>query len=272
MIPILVTAALVPLGWSLYARRIAWNCLGERPITLSAAMQTFAILMLLPQVPHPLGRLIHALTGVWNAQAFMAHVLCIGADVCIVYHVAWRAQHEEDFIRGFKTHVELPATLAIALMFGLWLSGNGARIPAKCFYLVDLDLSMKIYWLVFTGVLAWMMAYAIRWMFVLRQDPRSRTTVTIYICAGISGLIALLLRAIEAVLPALNNQAGLLAASFFGCAAVTGFAVGAGYSWHVKYLKPARMKWLTVQPPPPPEPKPPKSRLRYSPRSDVTPF
>lgn len=268
MLALILAGTVGSLGWTVYARRIAWHCLGERPITLSVVLQTVAILMLLPRAPSPLGELIHSLTGLWNAQALLAHILCLGADVAIVYHVAWRALREEDFIRGFKTHVELPTTIAATLMFAAWLSGNGSRIHTKNFYLIKMDLSMSIYWLVFSGALAWMTGYAIHLMFLLRRDPRSRTTATIYITAGVSGLIALFLRATQAITPALNNDTGLMIASVFGCGAVVGFALGATHSWSKK------MQWFIPQPKAlllaiPDGKVPVEARRKFSPRADL---
>lgn len=257
---------LTTMIWCLYARRLAWHALGERPITLAVALQTTAVFMLLPPMSVWLDRPLHTLTGQWNVPGITAHGMCIASDAAIAYHVAWRANWEADFRRGFKRHVELPATLAVALIFACWCLGNGSRIPVRCFYLVPLDLWTRAYWAVFCAVLVWILGYAVRSMFKLREDPRSRVTVTIYIAASCSGIMALVLRTVE-LAPSLNNAAGLAAASIFGCMAIGGFAVGAGYSWVRKsrWLYHASDELRQI-----PTAKPVK--ITYEPRLDAPPF
>lgn len=235
---LLLVVTLATMGWCLCARRLAWHALGERPITLAVALQTAAVIMLIPPVSVALGTPLHALTGQWNFAGLVGHCLCLASDAAIAYHVAWRANWENDFRRGFKTHVELPATLAVGLMFALWWIGNGSAVDVRCFFLVPLDLSMRAYWVVFCAALAWILCYAVRSMLRLRQDPRSRTTVTIYIAASCSGIVSLVLRTVE-LAPSLNTGAGMMVASIFGCGAIGGFAGGAGYAWVRK------TKWLS---------------------------
>jgi hypothetical protein len=235
---LLAVIALATMVWCLCARRLAWHALGERPITLAVTLQTVAVLILIPPMSAWLGPPLHAVTGQWNVAGLIGHWLCIASDAAIAYHVAWRANWEEDLRRGFKTHVELPATLGAGLMFSLWWIGNGSNAPVRTFYLVPLDLNMRLYWATFCTILAWILCYAVHSMFKLRQDPRSRATVTIYIAASCSGIISLALRIVE-LTPSLNTGAGLVAASVFGCGAIGGFAVGAGFAWVRK------TKWLS---------------------------
>lgn len=263
---LLVVITLSVMSWCLFARRLAWHALGERPITLSVALQTIAVLMLIPPASVWLGPPLHALTGRWNVAGLLAHFLCLASDAAIAYHVAWRANWEEDFRRGFKTHVELPATLTMGLMFAMWAVGNGSTKRVRTFYLVPLDLSMRIYWAAFCLGLAWVLGYAVHSMFKLRADPRSRTTVGIYIAASCSGILALILRTVE-LAPSLNTVSGMLASSIFGCGAIGGFAIGSGYAWMRKtgWLRRATRQVRQV-----PTTKPVK--ITYSVRLDVNPF
>jgi hypothetical protein len=230
---ILTMTSLGCLAWCLYRRRISWNCYGERPITLAVALMLLSLAMLVPPFSMPLNLLGHALTGRWNVQGLLAHGLCIAADAAIVYHITWRARYDADFRRAYRTHVELPGTLAFALMFALWLSGNGSTIPVASLYLVPLDATMRLYWLVLCAVLAWMMAYAMRWMIVLRQDPRSRPIVNIYIFAGSNTLLALLVCAAWN-LTLLDDASAVMIATSLSCIGFVGFATGAATSWSRK--------------------------------------
>lgn len=263
---LLVVIALATMVWCLCARRLAWHALGERPITLAVALQTAAVLILMPPLSVWLGPLLQSLTGQWNVTGLIGHWLCIGSDAAIAYHVAWRAKWEEDFRRGFKTHVELPATLAAGLMLPLWWIGNGSKLRVRTFYLAPLDLSMRLYWAVFCAALAWILGYAVHSMFKLRKDPRSRTTVNIYIAASCSGIISLALRAV-ALVPSLNTGTNLMAASVFGCGAICGFAAGAGYAWvrKTKWISEISCELRQI-----PTTKPMK--IKYSPRLDMPPL
>lgn len=263
---LLIAVTLATMVWCLCARRLAWHALGERPITLAVALQTAAVVLLVPPASVALATPLHILTGQWNVAALIGHCLCVASDAAIAYHVAWRAHWEEDFQRGFKTHVEMPATFAIAVMFALWMVGNGSHIPVRTFYLIPLDWSMRAYWAVFCMALAWVLGYAVRSMFTLRRDPRSRTAVTIYIMASCSGIVSLILRTIQ-LAPSLNTGTGLVAASVFGCGAIGGFAVGAGYAWvrKTKWLSHTSSQIRQV-----PTTKPVKTT--YSPRLDMPPL
>jgi hypothetical protein len=230
------------LTWCVGQRITAWRWRGERDMTVAIALMLVAILILVPPLSVIVGNAVHDLTGQWNLEAFVAHVLCIGADAAIVHHVAWRVLDRAELGRAFHTHVELPATLAVGLMFAFLELGNGVRIRRRCFYLVPTDIWLTLYWLVFCAVLAYMLLYSARAMLAVRRNPRSRTVATIYLCATTCGIEALLARAVEAVFPALNNDVGLLVAAIWGCEAVIAFAAGAGYSWRQK------RRWFTERP------------------------
>jgi hypothetical protein len=235
----LTVLTLALMVWSACSRRAAWWCRGERDISVAVAFMTVAILVLIPPLSGIIGNAAHRLSGQWNLQAFVAHVLCIGADAAIVHHIAWRIHPRRELGRIFRTHVELPSTLGVGLMFAFFELGNGSRVRARCFYLVPMDIWLSLYWLVFCAVLAYIILYAARLMMELRADGRSRTTGTIYLAGICCGIAALGVRAAGAVVTELNTEAGFLVAGFFGCSAVAAFGWGAAYSWRQK------QRWFT---------------------------
>jgi hypothetical protein len=229
------------LVWCVFRRLSAWRWRGERDITVAIALMLAAILILIPPLSGIIGNAAHDWTGQWNLEAFAAHVLCIGADAAIVHHVAWRALDRAQLRRAFRTHVELPATLAVGLMFGFLELGNGVRIRRSCFYLVPTDLWLTLYWLTFVAVLSYIIIYAAVAMRVLRRDSRAEVPMMIYLSGVSFGLAALAERVLSVIFPILNTPIGMAPAAILGCLAVAAFAWGAVCSQRQK-------KQLTEQP------------------------
>jgi hypothetical protein len=216
-------------------RRAAWWWRGERDITVAIALMLAGILLLVPPLSGIVGNVIHDWTGQWNLEAFIAHVLCIGADAAIVHHVAWRILTPAQLRRAFRKHVELPATLAIGLMFAFLQLGNGVRVRARCFYLVPTDLWLTLYWITFCAVLAYIIGYAGRAMRVIRwEDPRAAASMMFYMGGVSLGMAALAERIISLIFPVLNTGVGMAPAAILGCLAVAAFAGGAIQSWRQK--------------------------------------
>jgi hypothetical protein len=235
-IPVLI--ALGCLAWSLQVRRVAWYCIGEKAITLAVALMATAVLLLTPPVSVMVGVPLHAVTGLWNLQAFAAHVCCIAAGGAVVYHVTWRIHDDDELARSFHLWVQLPARLAITGLFALLVMGNGVRVRVRCFYQLPLDAWMRAYWLLLCLILGWIVVYAGRAMWYLRREEASRPAANMYLVAAGCGIAALAIRGAQAVFA---DQQDMMLASVFGCDAMMMFALGAARSWQRK------IAWLTVR-------------------------
>ncbi len=233
MIPALFAITLACVIWSLYTRRITWRCFGETGITLSLALQGTGLFLMTPAAAG-LGRFLHALTGEWNLQDYAGQGCFLAAVSAVAYHVCWRVDTE--IARSFKIGVEIPGTITVVVMFALLVIGHGGHVYRRYFFDVPLDLSLRLYWTVFSLTMIWITLYAQRAMLVLRMCHRSRPVINFYLFASAAAILAATL-GIATVLTPLNHLLGINV--FLACAGTVLLALGAGYSWMRK------TRWFT---------------------------
>jgi hypothetical protein len=206
-------------------------------------------------VPPTAGRVggaLHNITGQWNLYALIAHFLYLTAAACVAYHVVWRVYYDDEvaeFKRAFRRNVEYPITLAYPMMVSLFEFSNAPQhhchvrfVPSEqCFFaMTATNWQLVLYWQILCGVLAYIIMYAIRAMRLLRQDPRSRTVVTIFLLACYAGVAACAARMMEAVFT--HSLLLSVALQGVGCA---GIAAGGFYSWRKKVKWFERPGWHT---------------------------
>ncbi len=197
MIAAFFAITLACVTWSLYTRRTTWRCFGETGITLSLALQGTGLVLMTPPAAG-VGRFLHALTGEWNLQDYAGHVCFLAAVSAVAYHVCWRV--DTKIARSFKIAVEIPGTITAAVMFALLVIGRGGHVYRPYFFDIPFDLSLRLYWTLFSMTMIWIMLYAGRAMLVLRMCHRSRPVVNFYLLASAAGILAAML-AIATVSP-----------------------------------------------------------------------
>ena len=236
----LLVITITCIGWSLWIRRVTWTCRWEVAATLNIALQGLAVLLMSPWASETVGHWLHALTGKWNLEDYLAHDAYIVAASAIVYNTLGRLADDDNMQRSFKNYIERPATLCIPLLLVTFSLGNGARIYAPDFFTVQTDFWLAVYWLLLCGTLIYLLGYGIRATLVLRKDPRSRTIANFYLAASICGILACVVRITTAFVPALQTAAGsTLLVWLFACMCGAGFALASAHSWRIK------TKWFT---------------------------
>ncbi len=65
---VLITITLLCIGWSLWIRRVTWNCRWEVAATLNIALQGATVVLMSPLASETLGHWLHSLTGMWNLE------------------------------------------------------------------------------------------------------------------------------------------------------------------------------------------------------------
>ncbi len=236
----LLVITITCIGWSLWIRRVTWTCRWEVAATLNIALQGLAVLLMSPWASETVGHWLHALTGKWNLEDYLAHDAYIVAASAIVYNTLGRLADDDNMQRSFKNYIERPATLCIPLLLVTFSIGNGARIYAPDFFTVQTDFWLAVYWLLLCGTLIYLLCYGIRATLVLRKDPRSRTIANFYLAASICGILACVVRITTAFVPALQTVAGsTLLVWLFACMCGAGFALASAHSWRIK------TKWFT---------------------------
>ncbi|HZA12078.1 hypothetical protein [Mycobacterium sp.] len=238
----LITITLACIAWSLWIRRVTWTCRWEVAATLNIALQGAAVALMSPAASATVGHALHSLTGKWNLEDYLGHDCYVVAASAIVYNALGRLADDNTMQLKFKQYVELPATLCIPLLLATFSMGNGAHIYRADFFEVPSDLWLKMYWLLLCGTLIHLLVYASRALFVLRQDPRSRTLANIYLMSSASGIAACVVRISTAFVPQLQAVDQGTLVWLFACACGAGFALTSAYSWR------QRVKWFRREP------------------------
>lgn len=236
---VLIAITLACIAWSLWIRRVTWSSRWEVAATLNIALQGMAVLLMSPLASETLGKLLHAMTGMWNLEDYIGHDCYIVAASAIVYNAVGRLQDDHAMQRAFKQYIERPATLCIPLMLAAFSLGNGATVYRADFFEVPTDFWLSLYWLMVCGMLIYLLSYGVRALLVLRKDPKSRTIANVYLAASASGIIACAIRIVSAYVVPLQIWDGGTLVWVFACGCAAGFALTSAYSWQIK------TKWFT---------------------------
>jgi hypothetical protein len=230
----LITITLASIAWSLWIRRVTWNCRWEVAATLNIALQGCAVALMSPLASETLGVALHNITGQWNLQNYVGHDCYIVAASAIVYNVVGRLEDDDALQASFKQWVERPATLCIPLLLATFTLSGGSKVYARDFFAMRTDFWLSVYWVLLTGTLAYLLVFGSRALLVLRKDPRSRNIATAYLVASASGIMACLTRMITAVIPAFQGPVSTGLVWLFACACGAGFALTSAQSWRQK--------------------------------------
>ena len=136
---ILIAITLACIAWSLWIRRVTWSCRWEVAATLNIALQGLAVLLMSPLASETLGKLLHAMTGMWNLGDYIGHECYIVAASAIVYNAVGRLPDDHAMHSSVKQYIERPATLCIPLMLAAFSLSNGATVYRADFFEVPTD-------------------------------------------------------------------------------------------------------------------------------------
>jgi hypothetical protein len=236
---VLIAITLACMAWSLWIRRVTWNCRWEVAATLNIALQMAAVALMSPLASETIGQVLYNLTGKWNLEDYIGHDCYIVAASAIVYNAMGRLQQDDALQASFKQYVERPATLCIPLLLATFSLGNGAAVYRADFFDTPTDTWLSVYWLLLCGMLIYLLGYGFRALLVLRRDPRSRTIANVYLAACASGIVACTIRIATAFVPPLQDIEGGTLVWVFACSCGAGFALASAHSWRSK------TKWFT---------------------------
>ena len=85
---VLIATTVCAMAWSLWIRRVTWNCRWEVAATLNIALQLGAVVLMSPAASETVGHLLRELTGKSNLEDYIAHDLYIVAASAVVYNAA----------------------------------------------------------------------------------------------------------------------------------------------------------------------------------------
>ena len=224
---LIAAVTLVVALLALWSIRHTWGIPWERPAAAAVALLAIDVLIVTRPVTAWISPKLHALTGVWNLENLTGHVCVLAAMCALLYLVADRLDMTPRQFRWFvRARIELPATLAIALMTAAFLAGDISDYYVDDPVTVEADVTplLRAYWLtmrVACYYLLWNIAQA---LLILRRDPRSRRAATAYLVAvGVSACCGL------AFIVGIEPLQWLMVR-----AEVVGYAVAAWYAWRSK--------------------------------------
>jgi hypothetical protein len=184
----LISITLACITGSLWVRRRTWFSRWEVAGTLCIAAQGCAALLLSPMASEIFGPPLHAITGMWNLEDFLGHLSYLLAAVAFAQAVLSRAADDQRLQEIGTQWIERPATVCIPLMWAVWATGNGSKVYRSNFYDVPGDVWLKIYWLLFSAMLIYLLAWTLPALLFLRGIPRHRPTATVYLALVVAGI------------------------------------------------------------------------------------
>lgn len=230
----LIIATLAATLCSLWIRRGTWRSRWEAGATRNIALHGCAVLLMSHWAAAALGPPLHRVFGLWNVQHLLGHICWIFAVTAIIRHGLIRLvdeTHEHGLVRKYVTR---PLRLAVPLLVALFVTAHEDR-HLDFFAAPASDFWLAAYWLVLGGLMIYLLAYAGRILLILRTDPRSTTTVNLYLISAGFGVAA-------SVIQMGTSWAGsdiVLPVWFCACLSVIGFDYGSARSWR------AKVAWFT---------------------------
>jgi hypothetical protein len=159
--------------------------------------------------------------------------LCfIAVVLCVIYSAACRLA-PDDQVESLMRRADVPAAVAAQIMLiAITMSGNlkQQRLPCPDFYDVPYDPWLRLYWATYGAILAYLLVFLVRLLWVLRRDPRSQRGADLLLiaaAAGIPGPLTLVADALAA--PSPHHLS--LWAWFLACAPASLAAYACAASW-----------------------------------------
>ncbi|EID15786.1 hypothetical protein MXEN_06223 [Mycobacterium xenopi RIVM700367] len=242
MVSALILATLAAVFYSLWIRRDTWRSRWEAGASLNIALQGCAVLLMSPWASAKLGPPLYHILRRWNVEDLLGHLCLIAAVTAIIYHGLARLGDERQLRGLFRRQVEIPLLLGIPSLVAVFVIADEGYHP-DLFPAHVSTVWFGAYWLVLGVLLIYLFSYAGRVLLILRKDPRSTTTVNLYLISAGFGIAATAIQVITAEIGVDITLPVWLCA----CLAAVGFAYGSARSWH------AKVAWFTSGKNPPPQ-------------------
>lgn len=173
--------------YAFWIRRSTWGSKWDGAITLGLLLRGCDMLCQTPVVGRVVGPILHRVTGLWNFEDFIGHLLYLGGAGCIYCMAVSRLKlTDQQRRRMLRTGIELPAILVTALGTVTFAYG----IPDE--NIPDLahgrpNAMMCMYAFLMISAVLYLSANSIWALLIISRNPASRRTARVYIGAcGVS--------------------------------------------------------------------------------------
>lgn len=229
----LIVVTLAALLCSLWIRRYTWRSRWEAGATRNIALHGCAVLLMSHWAAAALGPPLHRVFGLWNVQHLLGHICWIFAVTAIIRHGLIRLVDEAHESELLRKHVTRPLRIAVPLLVVLFvIADEGHHLD---FFAAPADFWLLAYWLVLGALMIYLLSYAGRVLLILWTDPRSTTTVDLYLISAGFGVAASVIQ----IGTAWAGTDIALPVWLCACLSAIGFAYGSARSWQ------AKVAWFT---------------------------
>ena len=229
MMSALISVTLVAVFYSLWIRRYTWHSRWEADASLNIALQGCAVLLMSPWASATLGPPLHDVFRRWNVEDLLGHICLMVAAAAIIDHGLARLGDYGQWRRIFRRHITIPLWLGIPTLVTVFFAADEGYHP-DLFPAHVSTAWFGAYWIVLGVLLVYLFGYAARVMLIVRKDPRSTVTATLYLISAAFGLAATVIQVTTA-------EAGIditLPVWLCACLGAIGFAYGSARSWLAK--------------------------------------
>ncbi|QDH91717.1 hypothetical protein SEA_PHRAPPUCCINO_39 [Mycobacterium phage Phrappuccino] len=205
-----INACVVILCWALWARRATWANRWQVPTTLSMALLATSVLMLDERMSEWLGQPLHAITGYWNVEDLLGHLLFLGAAGCLVVSVLMRLGDDDSIQGAARQFLERPAAVVLAAMLWTFCASQCSNEYIPDFLQAPVDVWLVAYRLIVGLALVYQFGLAMVALLVLRQDTEHKMVATAYLVVCAAGTLSALLYSIAAMIPGAGERIATL--------------------------------------------------------------
>lgn len=229
MIPVFIVITLGVVLYSLWVRRDTWWSRWEAAATFAIAMEGCSLLLLSPWAGDQLGPTLNHHLGVWNAQQLLGSLFLIVAVIANIYHMLVRLADPDQVPPIMRKHLQIPVGVMILAMVTTYaMSARGYQ--SDMFAGLTGDIWLTAYEVTVCVLVLYLSGYVSRLMLALRNDPRARTTINLYLASMVFAVAACLI-----------GVCSIWARGYAGpaiwaciCLSVGIFAYGLARSWQAK--------------------------------------
>jgi hypothetical protein len=217
---------------TLWRRKHTWRSQWDAAATAGIALLGIDVILMEPAVSDALSPLLHRITGLWNVEDMVGHLMHLEALWCLLYMALSRLKRTAaERRRMMRIRLELPGILIMSIAIALFIRGVPDRDIGDV-VLRDPETVLCWYWLVLGGAALYVSGSTIWALSIVARNPVARKTSNVYIFACSLSIACVLAGFADLIHPAPQLIWSMIRIELlaYSCAAL--------YSW--KYRVPAK--------------------------------
>lgn len=194
------------MALSLWTRRTSLRCRFQGAPTLVVIFASGAALLMSTGGSAALSGPLHSLTGLWNVEDFIGHLMAVACASALAYVVMGHFSDDDATLsEDFHRIVGLPLTLVVPFMFALFVKSVGSKEYNPDFHHIGGALGtyfhLDLYWVLFAGVMIYLMVWIARHLLALRHESPCVVVTYLYLATTILTMVVYTAVAVHAITP-----------------------------------------------------------------------